>query len=101
MHLIYDSYIIKKKLNPECKVFSVPDYFTCFQKNTLMEIIKSANITKDFHLVNESSAITLYFEYKKYKEYFLRKNSDNPNSAVIIPSITKYILFIDAGHLKT
>ena len=101
LHLLYQSYIIKKKLNPECKVFSVPDYFTCFQKNTLMEIIKSANITKDFHLVNESSAITLYFGYKKYKEYFLQKNSDNPNSAVIDPSITKYILFIDAGHSKT
>ena len=101
MHLLYDSYIIKKKLDPICKVFSVPDYFTCVQKNTLMQIIKSANIIKDFHLVNESSAITLYFGYKKYKEYFLRKNSDNPNSAVIDPSITKYILFIDAGHSKT
>ena len=101
LHLLYNSYIIKKKINPECKVFSVPDYFTCFQKNTIMEIIKSANITNDFHLVNESSAITLYFGYKKYKEYFLRKNSDNPNSAVIDPSITKYILFVDAGHSKT
>ena len=101
LHLLYDSYIIKKKLNPECKVFSVPDYFTCSQKNIFMQIIKSANITSDFHLVNESSAITLYFGYKKYKEYFLKKNSDNPNSAVIDPSITKYILFVDAGHSKT
>ena len=101
IHLLYNSYIIQKKLEPECKVFSVPDYFTCFQKNTLMQIIKSSGVINDFHLVNESSAITLYFGYKKYKEYFLRKNSDNPNSAVIDPSITKYILFVDAGHSKT
>ena len=101
LHLLYNSYIIKKKLNPDCKVFSVPDYFTCLQKNTLMQIIKSSEVINDFHLVNESSAITLYFGYKKYKEYFLQKNSDNPNSAVIDPSITKYILFVDAGHSKT
>ena len=101
LHLLYNSYIIKKNLEPECKVFSVPDYFTCYQKNTLMQIIKGAGIIKDFHIVNESSAITLYFGYKKYKEYFLKKNDENSNSAMIDPSITKYILFIDAGHSKT
>ena len=101
LHLLYNSYIIKKNLEPECKVFSVPDYFTCYQKNILMQIIKGAGIIKDFHLVNESSAITLYFGYKKYKEYFLKKNDENSNSAMIDPSITKYILFIDAGHSKT
>ena len=101
LHLLYNSYIIQKNLSPECKVFSVPDYFTCFQKNTFLQIIKSAGIQNDFHLINESSAITLYFGYKKYKEYFIRKNSENPNTAAIDPSITKYILFIDAGHSKT
>ena len=101
LHLLYNSYIIQKNLSPACKVFSVPDYFTCFQKNTFMQIIQSAGIQKDFHLVNESSAITLYFGYKKYKEYFIRQNFQNTNSAAIDPSITKYILFIDAGHSKT
>ena len=101
LHLIYNSYIIHKNLSPICKVFSVPDYFTCFQKNTFIQIIKSSGIDKDFHLVNESSAITLYFGYKKYKEYFIKQNSENPNSAAIDPNITKYILFIDAGHSKT
>ena len=101
IHLLYNSYIIQKNLSPACKVFSVPDYFTCFQKNAYQQIIQSAGIKNDFHLVNESSAITLYFGYKKYKEYFIRKHSDNPNSAAIDPSITKYILFIDAGHSKT
>jgi molecular chaperone DnaK (HSP70) len=101
LHLLYNSYIINKNLSPVCKVFSVPDYFTCFQKNTFLQIIRSAGIDKDYHLINESSAITLYFGYKKYKEYFIRQNSENPNSASIDPNITKYILFIDAGHSKT
>ena len=101
LHLLYNSYIVQKNLSPACNVFSVPDFFTCFQKNAFMQIIKSSGIQKDFHLVNESSAITLYFGYKKYKEYFIRQNSENPNSAAIDPNITKYILFIDAGHSKT
>ena len=101
IHLLYYSYIIQKNLSPICKVFSVPDYFTCFQKNAYQQIIQSAGIQKDFHLVNESSAITLYFGYKKYKEYFIRQHSENSNSAAIDPNITKYILFIDAGHSKT
>ena len=69
LHLLYNSYITQKNLSLECKVFSVPDYFTCCQKNTFMQIIKGSGIVKDFHLINESSAITLYFGYKKYKEY--------------------------------
>ena len=99
LHLLYDSYITKKQLNPECVVFSVPDYFTCTQKNKYLQIAESIGIKYDnVHLVNESSAITLYFGYKKYKDYFVRKNEGN--SATIDPSITKYILFIDAGHSK-
>ena len=99
LHLLYNSYITKKNLNPECVVFSVPDYFTCTQKNKYMQIAESIGIKYDnIHLVNESSAITLYFGYKKYKDYFIRKNEGN--SATIDPSITKYILFIDAGHSK-
>jgi len=101
LHLLYNSYIIQKNISPACNVFSIPDYYTCFQKNKFQQIIQSIGIQDNFHLVNESSAITLYFGYKKYKEYFIRQNSENPNSAAIDPSITKYILFIDAGHSKT
>ena len=98
LHLLYNSYVIQKKLNPECIVFSVPDYFTCSQKHKYLQIAESIGIKNDIHLVNESSAITLYFGYKKYKDYFIRKKEDK--SATIDPSITKYILFIDAGHSK-
>ena len=85
LHLLYNSYVVQKNLKPECIVFSVPDYFTCSQKHKYLQIAESIGIKSDIHLVNESSAITLYFGYKKYKDYF---------------SITKYILFIDAGHSK-
>ena len=98
LHLLYNSYIVQKNLKPECVVFSVPDYFTCSQKNEYLQIAESIGIKDDIHLVNESSAITLYFGYKKYKDYFIRKNQGK--SATIDPSITKYILFIDAGHSK-
>ena len=98
LHLLYNSYIVQKNLKPECVVFSVPDYFTCSQKNKYLQIADSIGIKHDIHLVNESSAITLYFGYKKYKEYFISKNQGK--SATVDPSITKYILFIDAGHSK-
>ena len=98
LHLLYNSYIVQKNLKPECIVFSVPDYFTCSQKNEYLQIAESIGLKNDIHLVNESSAITLYFGYKKYKEYFIRKNQGK--SATVDPSITKYILFIDAGHSK-
>lgn len=99
LHLLFNSYILSRQLLPDCYVFSVPDYFTCHQKNSFLKIIQSSGINKDFHLVNESSAITLYFGYKKYKEYFIKQNIGN--QASIDPTIIKYILFIDAGHSKT
>ena len=99
LHLLYNSYILKRNINPECIVFSVPDYFTCTQKNKYLQIIQSAGIKNDAHLLNESSAITLYFGYKKYKEYFIKKN--NGKAATIDPTIVKYIVFVDAGHSKT
>ena len=99
LHLLYNSYVLNRNIKHECIVFSVPDYFTCSQKNKYFHIIKSAGIKNDAHLVNESSAITLYFGYKKYKEYFIKKNEGT--SASIDPTITKYILFVDAGHSKT
>ena len=100
LNLLYNSYVIQRNIKPECVVFSVPDYFTCSQKSKYINIIESAGIKNDTaHLLNESSAITLYFGFKKYKEYFIRKNEGN--SGIIDPTIVKYILFVDAGHSKT
>ena len=100
LHLLYNSYIRQRNIKPECSVFCVPDYFTCSQKKKYFQLIKSSGVSQeDGHLINESSAITLYFGYKKYKEYFIKKGQGN--SASIDPTITKYILFVDAGHSKT
>ena len=99
LHLLYNSYIFKRDIKPECVVFSVPDYFTCSQKDKYFQIIQSVGIKNDIYLINESSAITLYFGFKKYKEYFIKKNEGK--SATIDPTIIKYILFVDAGHSKT
>ena len=99
LHLLYNSYVIKRNINPECTIFSVPDYFTTNQKEIYHQIIKSAGIKNDIYLLNESSAITLYFGYKKYKDYFISKNDGK--YATIDPTIVKYILFIDAGNSKT
>ena len=32
LHLLYNSYILEKNIECDYFVFSVPDYFTCFQK---------------------------------------------------------------------
>ena len=98
LHLLYNSYILENNIECDYFVFSVPDYFNCFHKEAFKRIIEVINLKKEYSIINESSAITLYFGYKKYQEYFIRKNEGK--SATIDPSITKYILFIDAGHSK-
>ena len=101
LHLLYNSYIYEKNIETEYFVFSVPDYFTCLHKEYFKRIIDSLNIKKDYSIINESSAITLYFGYKNYNEYFINKKQvDQKIIAEVNPSITKYILFIDAGHSK-
>ena len=100
---IKQQYIIDKKIEPQIYVFSVPDYFTCYQKNSLMNSIQSCGIKNNFHLINDSTAITLYFGYKKYREYFITNTKVHKvkSAATIDPTITKHIIFIDAGHSKT
>ena len=101
LHLLYNSYIYEKNIESEYFVFSVPDYFTCLHKDYFKIIIDSINLKKDYSIINESSAITLYFGYKNYKEYFIKKKQvDQQVIAEVDPNITKYILFIDAGHSK-
>jgi molecular chaperone DnaK (HSP70) len=102
LHLLYNSYIIDRGIESEYLIFSVPDYFTCYHKNSFKIIIDSINIKEKYSIINESTAITLYFGYKKYNEYFINKKQIGDQIiGGIDPKITKYILFIDAGHSKT
>jgi molecular chaperone DnaK (HSP70) len=49
---------------------------------------------KDIEIINESSAITMYYGYTKYSDLFGNGNK-------IDPTIEKNILFIDIGYSKT
>ena len=49
----------------------------------------------DVNIFNESSAITMYYGYTKYRDNFvIGKNK-------VDTTITKNILFIDIGHSKS
>ena len=75
--------------------FSVPDFNTQVQKETLMRILLNIGMKK-IAIINESSAITIYYGYKKYSELFIRENPvETPNNY-----IEKYVLFIDGGNSK-
>jgi molecular chaperone DnaK (HSP70) len=102
LNLIKYIYLINNKISVETLVFSTPDYFTCYQKNSYFNIIKACDFSKDVHMINDSTAITLYFGYKKYKEYFIVQNPENNNLILSVnPTIIKNIIFIDIGHSKT
>ena len=101
IHLLYNSYILDKNIETVNFVFSVPDYFTFFHRNIFKTILESINLKKKFEIINESSAITLYFGSKNYKECFIHKRQvDDKIMMEVDPNITKYVLFIDAGHSK-
>ena len=79
---------IKNKLNTNEKqkyIFSIPDYYTCYQKEALKLILKSLNLDNNYPFINESTAITMYYGYINYFNF----------------KETKYVIFIDVGHSKT
>ena len=79
---------IKNKLNTNEKqkyIFTIPDYYTCYQKHSLKLILESLNLNNNFPFINESTAITMYYGYINYLNF----------------KETKYVIFIDVGHSKT
>ena len=48
-----------------------------------------------FEIITESTAITLYYGYTKFKNIF------EDNNGAINKNIKKYVIFIEAGHSKT
>ena len=94
LSLINDYYFGKEKINFDICSISVPDYYNPIQKKELQLICESIGM-KTINIFNESSAITMYYGYTKYKDIFLNKEKK------IDPNIEKNILFIDAGHSKT
>ena len=49
---------------------------------------------KDVNIINESTAITIYYGYTRYKDIFITQKKINQ-------SIKKHVIFIDIGHSKT
>ena len=86
---------VKKEENEKYDfvTFSVPDYFTAFQKQEL-KLIAQAIGMKDINIITESSAITMYYGYNKYRDMFV-SNKINVDTTII-----KYVLFIDIGYSK-
>ena len=75
-------------------VISVPDFFLEYQRNLLKNICNAIGI-ENIKVINESTAITMYYGYTKYKDMFVTEKI-NVNSG-----IKKDIIFIDIGHSKT
>ena len=90
LSLINDYYFEKNKINYDYSSISLPDFFTPKQKQILKLICDSLEM-KNVQIYNESSAITMYYGYNKYKDLFSFQNKN----------IEKNVLFIDSGHSKT
>ena len=69
--------------------FCVPDYYTLYQRHELSLICKALDI-KNFNIINESSAITMYYGFYKYNNIFFNQNVKENDK----------ILFIDFGYSK-
>ena len=95
LSLINEYYFGKQKIEYDITCLSVPDFYTPNQKQELRLICESIGM-KDINIYNESSAITMYYGYTKYRDLFL-----NEKNNIAKKTLTKYILFIDIGHSKT
>lgn len=68
-------------------VISVPDYYTPFQRISMLNAIKIANLNC-VAMINESSAICLSYFFHHYRE-------------ISLTSIPQIVVFIDMGDSKT
>ena len=69
--------------------FCVPDYYTLYQRKELSLICKALNM-KNFNIINESSAITMYYGFFEYNNIFFNQKFEE----------NEKILFIDFGYSK-
>ena len=94
LYLINEYFFEKEKIYYSNTSISVPDFFSKDQKEKIKLICESINL-KDVEIYNESSAITMYYGYTKYKDTFVEQKNK------VDPTIEKYVLFIDSGYSKT
>ena len=79
--------------NPNIINFSipVPDYYTLFQREKINLINEALNL-KNINIINESSALTMYYGFIQYNNLFFQKEQFDG---------MERILFIDFGYSKT
>ena len=70
----------------------VPDYYTLYQKQELSLICEILDM-KNYNIINESSAVTIYYGYTIYYNYFFNYCKDDLSQS-------DKILFIDFGNSK-
>ena len=68
---------------------SIPDFFSLAQKQAIKIILKAVGAQK-INIINETTAITFYYGYNKYKDFF-KSNKNN----------VKNVIFVDSGNSKT
>ena len=93
LNFIKRIYLGERNLKEQISIFSYPDFYNLTQINLFKDIISTVGF-KDIYLISESMAITLYYGYNKYHDFFI-------NNKIVNYSINKYIIFIDIGHSKT
>ena len=94
LSLINKYYFEKQKIEYDTTTISVPDFYTENQKEILQIICESIGM-KNINIINESTAITMYYGYTKYRDLFVQETNE------VDPTIEKNILFIDIGYSKT
>ena len=94
LSLINEYYFEKENNKYDFTTICVPDYFLINQRQILKLICEAIGM-KNIKVINESSAITMYYGYNKYRDIFVT-NKDKVNSG-----IKKHVIFIDIGYSKT
>ena len=89
---LINDYFEKEKIDYTSTSISVPDFYTINQNKELKLICESIGM-KNVKIINESTAISMYYIYNQFNNLFDIKEN--------IYSNTRNILFIDAGHSKT
>ena len=89
LSLINNYFFKEQKIQYDYVTFSVPDYYTLYQKNNL-KIIANAIGMKNVNVINESTAITIHYGYTKHYDMFQNQKDKE-----------KHVIFIDSGHSKT
>ena len=95
LSLLHDFYFKQQNLNYDVITLSIPDYFTIYQKERMKTILETIHKGKKVFVTTESTAITMYYGYTKYRDMFIR------GKIGVDQLIKKNIVFIDIGYSKT